>query len=320
MITVVAPVFNEAEVLPEFFERLGKEAERWGSPYEVILIDDGSTDDSWECAKRFHESNPQWKAVKLGRNFGHQTAIASGLQYARGDCVIVMDSDLQDPPEEIHRLIEKWREGYHVAFAVRTRRKEGLIKRACYSIFYRLMDLFASVRIPLGAGDFCAMDRRVVDLLNSMPERNRFNRGLRAWVGFKQIGVPYERGARAAGEVKYSYPKLIGLALDGIFSFSTLPLRAATIVGFTMSILSFFAALFYFLTRIFSDFFREIGFPPVPGFATVVIAIFFLGGVQLLFLGIAGEYIARIYDEVKARPISTTMEMLGFDPDEAKGN
>ncbi len=313
MISVVAPVYNESLVLREYFARMSSAAESWGEPLEVLLVDDGSSDGSWELIRKLHHQDSRWKGVRLGRNFGHQAAISAGLYYAGGDCVIVMDADLQDPPEETHRFIEKWREGYHVVFAVRQHRKESLFKRWSYKLFYRILARLAYVHIPLDAGDFCAMDRRVVNILKALPERNRFVRGMRSWVGFRQIGLPYDRPARSAGETKYTYLKLINLAIDGITAFTAAPLRAATLAGLGTSVLSLFLAFFYLLTRVFHGFFHDLGFPLVPGFATVIIALLFLSGIQLTFLGIVGEYIARIYDEVKARPIWTTMELLGIE-------
>lgn len=314
MISIVAPVFNEEQILPDFFSRLVKAAEGWEESYEVILVDDGSTDGSWDTIRVFHARDPRWKAIRLGRNFGHQSAISAGLAFAHGDCVVVMDSDLQDPPEQIARFIEQWKEGHHVVYAIRHRRKESIFKRLCYKAFYRIQAALSYVPVPLDAGDFCLMDRKVVDLLNAMPEKNRFVRGLRAWVGFKQTGIPYDRPTRPAGEVKYTYGKLLALAMDGITSFTVVPLRLATIVGFIVSSLSFLAGVFYLLTRLFHEFFASLNFPVVPGFATIIIAVFFLGGVQLVFLGIIGEYLGRIYEEVKARPLWTTMEVLGADP------
>lgn len=275
MISVVVATYNEQESLPDLFRRLSRVSEEWGEPFEVLLVDDGSTDGSWDMIRSFHQQDPRWKAVRLGRNFGHQAAVSAGLYFARGDCVVVMDADLQDPPEEISRFIEKWREGYDVVFAVRTQRKESLFKRSGYKIFYKTLAALSSVYIPLDAGDFSLMDRRVVDIIKTMPERNRFVRGLRSWVGFRQVGVPYARHARAAGHVKYTYWKLIKLAFDGVFSFSAVPLRLATLLGLGTSIVSMVAAVFYLCTRVFHEFFQQIGFPLVPGFATIIIAVFF---------------------------------------------
>ena len=313
MISVVVPCYKEQEVLTQLYNKLTAAAETWGELFEVVLVDDGSNDGTWKLAYDIHNRDPRWKVIRFARNFGHQTAISAGIYYAQGDCVIIIDADLQDPPEELYRFIKKWREGYEVVYAIRTKRKEDFIKRLCYKVFYRILGSLADIDIPYDSGDFCLMDRKVVDLLNSMPERNRFVRGLRSWVGFQQIGLEYERIARAAGEVKYTFRKLIKLALDGIFSFSTVPLRIATYFGFSVSLIALLGAIFTFLQRIFADWFSRVGFGPVPGFATTVISILFLGGVQLICLGIVGEYLGRIYDEVKGRPLWTIKNMLGFE-------
>jgi len=312
MITVVVPCYNEAEVLGRLYERLTAAAESWGEPFEVILVDDGSEETTWQQVRHIHEVDPRWKVLRFSRNFGHQTAISAGISRASGDAVIVIDADLQDPPEELHRFIAKWREGYEVVYAVRRRRKESLPKRICYMLFYRLLAGVSDTPIPLDSGDFCLMDRKVVDLLNSMPEKNRFVRGLRAWTGFRQVGLEYERHARAVGEPQYSFRKLVQLAVDGVFSFSTSPLRFATRLGFVVSTLALLGTTFTLLQRIFADWFALIGLAPGPGFATIVIAILCLGGVQLICLGIMGEYIGRIYEEVKRRPPWIVREALGF--------
>lgn len=275
MISVVVPVYNEQQTLSDLFVRLGNAAETWGEPAEFVLVDDGSCDASWQMISDMHARDARWKGIRLGRNFGHQAAISAGLWHAAGDCVIVMDADLQDPPEEIERFLQKWREGYHVVYAVRQQRKESLFKRAAYDAFYRILAGLSYVPIPLDAGDFSLMDRKVVDEIRKMPERNRFVRGLRSWVGLKQIGLPYERHARSAGEVKYTYWKLFKLAFDGIFSFSVVPLRLATVAGIVTSLLSAVGAFFYFLTRVFHQFFEHLGFPLTPGFATTIIVVFF---------------------------------------------
>jgi len=312
MISVVIPAYNETQVLPELSRRLAAAAAQWGESYEVIFVDDGSTDETWESIRGLCRRDLRWKAIRLGRNFGHQAAISAGLAFAGGDVVVIMDADLQDPPELIKDFLEQWRAGYEVVYAIRKTRKESIIKRIAFKLFYKTLDLLANVHIPADAGDFCLMDRKIVDILKAMPERNRFVRGLRSWAGFRQTGVPYERPSRRAGDVKYTYRRLFGLAFDGILSFTALPLRMATVIGLSASFLSMLAAFFYFLTRVLHQLFEQIGFPLVPGFATTIIVIFFLGGVQLTFLGILGEYVARIYDEVKARPIWTTMELVGF--------
>jgi dolichol-phosphate mannosyltransferase len=268
---------------------------------------------TWELIRTIVERDPRWRAIRFARNFGHQAAVSAGLAHADGDAVIVMDADLQDPPEELHRFIAKWREGYEVVYAVRHKRKEGLLKRALYLFFYRLLARLAETPIPLDSGDFCLMDRKVVDLLRAMPERNRFVRGLRAWVGFRQIGLSYERQARAGGKPQYNLRKLIQLARDGVFSFSSSPLRLATRLGSVVSLVAFVGTVFTLAQRLFADWFARIGMAPPPGFATIVMAILFLGGVQLLCLGIIGEYIGRIYDEVKGRPHWIVWESAGFD-------
>jgi dolichol-phosphate mannosyltransferase len=222
-----------------------------------------------------------------------------------------MDADLQDPPEELGRFIEKWRQGYEVVYAIRQKRKEGAFKKLSYWLFYRLMAGLVSFDLPLDAGDFCLLDRRVVQTLNQMPERNRFVRGLRAWAGFRQTGVPYEREARAAGVPKYNFRKLLKLAWDGIFSFSTIPLTLVSYAGLLISTLSGLGIVFTLIQRIFLRWFQKIGLAPVPGFATIVISILFLGGIQLLCLGIVGEYIGRIYEEVKRRPMWIVREACG---------
>jgi polyisoprenyl-phosphate glycosyltransferase len=231
-------------------------------------------------------------------------AISAGLDYAQGDGVIIMDADLQDPPEVLPQFIAKWREGHEVVYAIRAQRKEGWFKRSLYALFYRLLQRIASIEIPLDSGDFCLMDRRVVDILNGMPERNRFVRGIRSWVGLDQIGLEYERQARYAGRVKYSYRRLVYLALDGLISFSFVPLRMITIVGFSISAISILMAIGYTIQKI------TIGLNP-PGFATTIVAIFFLAGIQLITLGVIGEYVGRIFEEVKQRPLYIVRRVTG---------
>ena len=199
MISIVIPCYNEKEVLGQLYARLTSAAEKWNEPFEVILVDDGSEDETWQLIKKMHDRDSRWKIIRLARNFGHQTAISSGIYHARGDCVIIIDADLQDPPEELHRFVTKWREGYDVVYAIRAKRKENFVKKLCYKAFYRVLGTLADIDIPYDSGDFCLMDRKVVDLLSAMPERNRFVKGLRSWVGFRQIGLEYERSARAAG-------------------------------------------------------------------------------------------------------------------------
>ena len=312
MISVVVPCHNEQEVFEQLTQHLTAAAETWGEPFEVLLVNDGSRDGTWELMKLQHQRDPRWKALDLSRNFGHQTAVSAGIYHASGDCVVVLDADLQDPPDAIGRFIEKWRQGYDVVYGIRTKRKENWLKRMCYSAFYRVLRRLADIDIPPDSGDFCLIARNVVDTICAMPERNRFVRGLRAWAGFKQIGLPYERHERAAGEVKYTPGRLVKLALDGIFSFSTVPLRMASYFGFVISLLAAVGVVFTLAQRIFLDFFSRIGLRPVPGFATIVIAILFLGGVQLICLGIIGEYLGRVYEEVKGRPPWVVREAVGL--------
>jgi dolichol-phosphate mannosyltransferase len=310
-LSVVIPCYNEDAVLPLLFEKLNATAKQWGLEYEVILIDDGSTDTTWDQMQRMHQSDPRWKMLSLSRNFGHQIALWTGLCAVTGRVIAVLDADLQDPPEILPAFLKKWEEGYDVIYGVRTQRKEGPLKRAGYYLFYRLLSALADVHIPLDTGDFCVMDKQVVRVLVRSHERRPFVRGLRAWAGFKQLALPYERHSRAAGETKYTFVRLVRLALDGILSSSIQPLRIASYLGIAVSTLAFAGAVFTFLQRIFRDQFAAIGMRPVPGFATTVIAMLFLGGVQLLCLGIVGEYLGRIYESVRGRPPTVVAETLG---------
>jgi dolichol-phosphate mannosyltransferase len=303
MISVVIPAFNESEEIRILYERLSACAATWDRDYEFVLVDDGSHDNTLAIAEEIAARDPHWKIVSLSRNFGHQPAVTAGLDYTRGDLVAVIDADLQDPPEELPRFFQKCREGFDVVFGVRTNRKEGIIKRASYKLFYRFLASIASIDIPLDAGDFCVMSRRCVDALKALPERNRFIRGLRSWVGFRQTGLTYERPARTGGESKYSLPKLMNLALDGIINFSSRPLRIISVVGALLGVLSLAAALLFFIQYV-ADW--EIwGYNPrqARGWTSLVLAILFLGSGQLFCLGIIGEYIGRIFEEIKQRPV-----------------
>ena len=304
-ISIVIPIYNEQDVLGQLFERLYPVMDELKRSYEIIFVDDGSWDNSVRLMDDLVTNDDRIVLVELARNFGHQIAISAGMDCARGDAVVIMDADLQDPPEVLPAFIEKWREGYDVVYAVRKQRKEGLLKRTAYAAFYRLLQRITKIEIPLDAGDFCLMDRRVVDLLNNMPERNRIVRGIRSWVGLNQIGIPYERQARYAGETKYTYSRLIYLALDGLVSFSYLPLRIITMLGFLVSVLSIVLAIFYAIRKL------TAGLNP-PGFATIVVAIFFLAGIQLLTLGVIGEYVGRIFEEVKQRPLYVVRRVTGM--------
>lgn len=311
MISIVIPIYNESIILQKLYDRLVSAAPLWKEDYEIILVDDGSQDNSLEQMRKFAEVNPHFKVLKLSRNFGHQPAISAGIKYAKGDAVIIMDGDLQDPPEELPRFLEKWKEGYHVVYAIRTKRKEGFFKKLAYKVFYRVLAKISDIEIPIDSGDFCIMDRKVVDVLNiNMPENIRFVRGLRAFAGFKQIGVEYERAERAGGEVKYTFSKLLKLAIDGIFDFSTFPLRLATYLGLVISVPSFILGVFFIFHRLLN--FKVFGYSPTdtPGMATLAVSMFFLGGVVLVILGVLGEYIGRIYIEVKRRPFYLVEEEI----------
>jgi polyisoprenyl-phosphate glycosyltransferase len=272
--------------------------------FEIVFVDDGSRDGSLDILRGLAARDARVVVVELARNFGHQVAISAGLDYARGDAVIVMDADLQDPPEVLPQFIAKWREGHDVVYAIRAQRKEGALKQLAYKAFYRVLQRIASIQIPLDSGDFCIMDRKVVDLLVGMPERNRFVRGIRSWIGLDQVGLGYERQARYAGRAKYTFSRLIYLALDGLISFSFIPLRAISLVGLAVSALSIFLAIGYAIQKI------TAGLTP-PGFATTVVAIFFLAGVQLITIGVIGEYVGRIFEEVKRRPLYVVRRVTG---------
>lgn len=312
-LSLIVPCYNEAAGLPALFERIEKVAADWPEDYEVICIDDGSSDDTAKLLRAQHEKNPRWKALLFSRNFGHQAAVSAGLEAATGKVVGIIDADLQDPPELISELIEKWREGFEVVYAVRKKRKENFLKRAAYFCFYRLMKSMTEIKdFPLDSGDFCLLDRKVVDTLVAFPEKNRFLRGLRAWSGYRQTGVEYERSARFAGEPKYTFKKLLHLATDGLLSFSGVPLRLAAYLGFIISVISTAMAVFFIVQRLFPAPFEKLGLPLVPGFAATIVVILFFGGVQLLFLGIIGEYLNRIYTEIKGRPSYLIAERLGI--------
>ncbi len=303
MISIVIPIYNEQENIPALYKRLTEASPLWKESYEIIVVDDGSFDNSLNLLLEISKKDKQVKVLKLSRNFGHQAAITAGMHAATGDAVIIMDGDLQDPPEELPRFLEKWREGYQVVYAIRTKRKEAIHKRFGYWLFYRFLAMISDIDIPLDSGDFCVMDRVVVDAMNKqLTERIRFVRGLRAYAGFKQIGVKYERAERAAGEPKYTFRKLINLAFDGLLDYSVFPLRVASYFGFIISLFSFSAGIFLIIHRIVD--FKLLGYSPsdVPGMASLGIGIFFLGGLTIMFLGIIGNYIGRIYFEVKNRP------------------
>lgn len=314
VVSVVVPCYDEAEVLPHLFQRLSRVADTWGTDYEVVLVDDGSSDSTWQTIADFHRRDPRWKGIRLARNFGHQTALRAGLQAASGDLIAVLDADLQDPPEVLSEFFAHWRQGCDVVYGVRRRRREIWWKRWSYHWFYRLLSLLSEVDVPIDAGDFCVMDRRILRLLQQMPERRPFIRGLRSWVGFNQLACPYDRAPRAAGKPKYGVARLVGLAIDGVLSSSIIPLRIATFLGAGASLLAFLGGVFVLLLKLGEPLLEPWGFRTVPGSASIILAVTFLGGIQLLCLGIFGEYLGRIYDNVKSRPPFTVSDMLGWPP------
>lgn len=300
--SVVAPIFNEVENIPHLYERLKKVMTGLRSSWELILVDDGSTDGSTEAVRNLARKDRRVRPVIFARNFGHQIAITAGWDYSRGDAVVIIDADLQDPPEAIPELVKKWQTGFDVVYAVRAEREgESWFKKLTASAFYRIIYRITDVKIPVDTGDFRLMDRRVVEVLKTMRERHRFPRGMSAWVGFRQIGVPYKRSSRLAGVTKYPFRKMLLLALNAITSFSYFPLQVATYFGF-------FSAGLSILAIPVVVYLRMAGIPQFTGQATTLIAVLFLGGIQLISLGVLGEYIGRLYDEAKGRPLYIVSE------------
>jgi glycosyltransferase involved in cell wall biosynthesis len=298
-ISIVAPVYNEEDVLPELARRVRAVMDDTGESWELVLVDDGSHDRSAQIIQELHEADPRVTGVSFSRNFGFQIAVTAGLDHAQGDAIILTDADLQDPPEVYPGMIAKWREGYDVVYGIRASREgETWFKLVTAKLFYRLIYRITSVDIPLDTGDFRLIDRRVVNAIRRMPERNRFLRGMVPWVGFRQTGIEYERVARFAGESKFSsVSKMLPFAVDAVTSFSYFPLRIATYLGFIIAVISMLAILSVVFLRLFGP------DTPLLGQATTLVAVLFLGGVQLISLGIIGEYLGRIYDEVKGRPL-----------------
>jgi len=304
-ISVAVPVYDEESVLPDLLKRtLAVLDELPGGPHEIVLVDDASSDGSWPILEQATRDEPRVVAVSLSRNFGHQAALSAALDYVSGDVVVIMDGDLQDPPEAIPRLLAEYADGCDVVYAVRVKRKEGLLLRLCYVLFYRTIALLANIELPVGAGDFALMSRRVADLVRRSPERQRYLRGLRTWYGFRQKGIEIEREARHSGKSKYTLRRLFRLAFDGVFAFSVIPLRLAAALGLIAVSCSVGYALYAAFVRLFLD-------RSPAGFTALIFAITFLSGVQLFFLGVIGEYIGRIYEEVKQRPHYVVQEVLG---------
>jgi dolichol-phosphate mannosyltransferase len=300
--SIIAPIYNEFDNLPVLYRRVEDVMDSTGESWELILVDDGSIDNSTQRIREIAASDQTVRPIIFARNFGHQIAVTAGLDYARGEAVVVIDADLQDPPEVILELAQKWKEGYEVVYAVRAERQgESWFKLLTASLFYRLIYRITDVKIPLDTGDFRLIDRKVVNVMNSMREKHRFLRGMGAWVGFKQIGVDYKREARFSGETKYPFKKMLKLALNAITGFSYFPLQVATYFGFISAGIAILAIPVVVLERL-------TGSQAFYGQATTLIAVLFFGGVQLISLGVLGEYIGRIYDEVKGRPLYIVRE------------
>lgn len=300
--TIIAPVFNEEESLPILYQRVKEVMDSTGEAWELVLIDDGSKDKSSEIMHSLAAQDERVRPIIFARNFGHQIAVTAGLDYSRGEAVVIIDADLQDPPEVILEMIAKWKEGYQVVYAVRAEREgETWFKKLTASLFYRIIYRITDVKIPLDTGDFRLLDRKVVDVMGKMRERHRFLRGMSSWIGFKQVGVNYKRAARYAGSTKYPFKKMLKLALTAITSFSYFPLQLATYLGFMAAGIAVIAIPVVIIMRL-------TGSAAFSGQASTLLAVLFLGGVQLLSLGILGEYVGRIYDEVKGRPLYIVSE------------
>jgi dolichol-phosphate mannosyltransferase len=312
LLSVVVPCFNEQEVMglthSRLIQVLGDRAE---FQLELIYVNDGSNDRTESILFTLADQDERVNVISFARNFGHQPAVSAGIEHATGDAVVVIDADLQDPPEVILEMVAKWQAGYEVVYGVRTKRKEGPFKRLFYACFYRVYRRLASIDVPLDSGDFALMDRCVVDVMNALPEKNRFVRGLRSWAGFRQTGCVYERAARAAGEPKYSLGALLRLGFDGIFNFSSAPLTLIFVLGLCTSAVSALGAITYFIARVGG--LSLFGHRPeeVPGFTTLILTLLFFSGIQLISLGIVGEYLGRIYQETKLRPTYVVKAVRG---------
>jgi polyisoprenyl-phosphate glycosyltransferase len=311
LLSVVVPIYNEQDTLPELERRLVEALSGLGfDALEFVLVSDGSVDRSEAMICEIVARDPRFRGIFLTRNFGHQAAISIGMSHARGSVIAIIDGDLQDPPEAIALLVEALAHGADVAYGVRGKRKENVFKQSAYFTFYRLLRSLSAIDIPLDTGDFCCMRRRVVDAVLALPERNRFVRGLRAWVGYTQVGVEYERAARFAGTPKYTLRKLLGLAYDGLFSFTRLPIRFIQMTGFLLSFIVILVAIAYLIWYLIDP----AVFPR--GFASLIISIWFFAGVQLFCLGVVGEYVLRTCEEGRGRPMALVREIVGEDSDE----
>jgi len=305
--SIVIPIYNEEESFPDLFKRLREVMDRMDGTAEAVLVDDGSRDASYQLMVQANLEDPRFKAIQLSRNFGHQIAITAGMDAAAGQAVIIMDADLQDPPEVILQLAARWQEGYEIVYAVRERREgETLFKRTTATLFYSMQRRLAEVEQPVDVGDFRLVDRKALNAFLQMRERNRYVRGMFSWVGFRQVAVPYTRASRKAGTTKYPIRKMMRLATDGFVGFSTAPLRLALTIGLAMAL----GAVAYGLVAIAL---KLAGLPYVPGYASLIVTITFLSGVQLIVIGMVGQYVARIYDEVRGRPLYLVRESHGLD-------
>lgn len=307
-VTIAIPLLNEEDSVALLLKRvLALSGRRDFDVKEIIFVDDGSTDRTFELLAVASKKDDRIKVISFSRNFGHQVAVSAALDHARSDAVVIIDGDLQDPPEAIPLFVAKWREGFGIVYGVRKSRSDGVIKKSVAALFYRMLRKIADINIPIDSGDFSLLDRKVVDVLKRMPERSRYIRGLRAWSGFKSAGVEFERDARHAGKSKYTFKKMIDLATSGIIGFSTVPLRIAAYIGFMMALLSVIGGIVVFIEWLIGD--QSL----VRGWASIMLAFFFVSGVQLFILGIMGEYIGRVYIEVQARPLYIVREKIGFD-------
>lgn len=308
LLSIIIPCYNEEQVIGHTVRRVCAFCdELMGIDAELIFVDDGSRDRTRELLRACAAADDRIRVIGFARNFGHQTAITAGIDAARGDAVVLIDADLQDPPEVIHQMLSRWREGYDVVYGTRTQRPgESVFKLATARLFYRLLRGISDIPIPLDTGDFRLMSGRVVETLRAMPERDRFVRGMVAWVGFKQVALPYVRAERLAGETKYPLSKMLGFAIDGLLSFSTKPLQMAIALGMLAASVALLGILYALVLRIFTRIWVE-------GWTALMIAVLFLGGVQLICVGILGEYVGRIYNEVKRRPLYVVQEYLGFE-------
>ncbi len=308
LVSLIVPAYNEEAVIEETYKRLKNVMEQGGYDFEILIVDDGSTDRTPEKVKKICLNDKRVKLIRFSRNFGHQVAISAGIDRAVGKVAVIIDADLQDPPEVIPGMIEKWSTGYEVVYGVRKKRKgESLFKRVTAALFYRLLRQMTPIEIPLDAGDFRLLDRKVLEELKKMPERRRFVRGMVSWVGFRQTSVEYVREKRFAGTTKYPLRKMINFAIDGILSFSTVPLRISSALGFLSAAVSFLMMMYGLIVRIF--------YPSrvMTGWASLFVAVLFIGGIQLICIGILGEYLGRVYEETKKRPLYIVAELLNFD-------